>query len=311
MCAVLLAGAVAAASAQDWQAPRTAWGDPDFDGIWISANTVGLPFQRLQQPASDGELLRELVDSGALEYGLIGEGVPQEARLEHRRLELSSWRSSNFGWGSLVIDPADGRLPPLVAGARERAAAAWRSSVLTTGPWDSAASLGPVERCISRGALRSMLPAYDYNAMQFVQAPGTIVIRIEAIHEARIIPLDDRPPLSPAVQGYMGNARGRWDGDTLVVETANFNGRTGAHLNGNEGPTTDALRLLERFTRVDEETIEYHVTVTDPGTWLAPWTVMSQLTRDDGYPLMEYACHEGNYALRHILSAARFAEASR
>ncbi len=156
-----------------------------------------------------------------------------------------------------------------------------------------------------------MLPAYDYNALQFIQAPGVVVIRIEAIHEARVIALDDRPALPAGVQGYMGDARGYWEGDTLVVETANSNGRTGAHLNGNEMPTTAALRLVERFTRVDEETIEYQVTVHDPGTWSAPWTATSQLTRDDGYPLMEYACHEGNYALRHILSAARFAERAR
>ena len=213
-----------------------------------------------------------------------------------------------LAWGSLVVAPQDGRLPPSTASAEQRARTAWHSSSQTSGPWNGAADLGPAERCISRGVLGSMLPSFDYHGTQIVQSPGVVVIRSEAIHEARVVALDDRPALSTAVRGYMGEARGYWEGETLVVESTNFNGRTGAHFGGNEMPTSERLRTVERFTRVSESSIEYQVTVEDADTWEGPWSVAFALTRDDGYEWSEYACHEGNYALRHILSAARAAE---
>ncbi len=298
----------ASAAGQDWQPMRTEWGDPDLEGIWISSNTAALPFQRVGEATDDAAVLRELVDGGAVEAGLLNEGVPPAPRLEDQRLTVSEWRLANRGAFSLVVEPPDGRLPPLTAEGRIRAERAWRSSVLTRGPWDSAADLGPVERCISRGPLRSMLPAFDYHGVEIVQAPGVVVIRTEAIHEARVIRLDGGEPLPDAIRGYMGQSIGRWDGDELVVETANLNGRTGAHLNGNETPTSAELRLVERFVRVAAAAIEYRVTVDDPGTWTAPWTVAFPLTRDDAYLWSEYACHEGNYPLRGILSAARSAD---
>ena len=141
--------------------------------------------------------------------------------------------------------------------------------------------------------------------------PGFLVIRHEMIHETRIIPLDGRPHLSPAIRSYMGDSRGRWEGRTLVVETTNFNGRTGSRgRNGNGNPTSPALRLTERFTRLDADTLRYEVRVDDPETWTRPWTVAFPLTRDPGYTMYEYACHEGNYAVRNILSAARAGERS-
>ena len=304
----MAAGLAAAVAGQDWQPARTEWGDPDLEGIWTSTNTAALPFQRIDEGTEDAAVLRELVDAGAVEAGLLNEGVPPAPRLEDQRLTVSEWRLANRGAFSLVVEPADGRLPPLTAAGRGRAGQAWRSSVLTRGPWNSAADLGPVERCISRGPLRSMLPAFDYHGVEIVQAPGVVVIRTEAIHEARVIGVAGGEPLPAAIRGYMGQSLGWWDGDELVVETANLNGRTGAHLNGNETPTSEQMRLVERFVRVAAETIEYRVTVDDPGTWTAPWTVAFPLTRDDAYLWSEYACHEGNYPLRGMLSAARAAE---
>ena len=306
--AALLATCIAAAAAaQDWQISRTEWGDPDLEGIWISANPDRLPLQRLAQRAPDAEVLRELVDSGAVEAGLLNEGVPPAPRLEDQRLTVSEWRLKNAGAFSLIVDPPDGRLPPMTDEAKSRAVSAWRSTVLTRGPWNGAADLGPVERCISRGALRSMLPAFDYNGIEIVQAPGVVVVRSEVVHEARIIPLETNDEPSP-VRSYMGRSTGRWDGDELVVATAGSNGRTGAHLNGNETPMSERLRLTERFARVGDDVIEYRVTVDDPGTWTAPWTVAFPLTRSADYIWSEYACHEGNYPLRGVLSAARALE---
>jgi hypothetical protein len=137
--------------------------------------------------------------------------------------------------------------------------------------------------------LGSMLPSYDYHGTEIVQSPGVVVSRSEAIHEARVVPLDERPPLSPAIRGYTGDGRGYWDGDTLVIETTNFNGRTGAHFGGNEVPTSQTLRLIERFTRVSETLIEYQVTVEDPETWTSPWTVAFALSGGASYEWSEYA----------------------
>jgi hypothetical protein len=151
----------------------------------------------------------------------------------------------------------------------------------------------------------SFVPSLDYHGTEIHQAPGVVVIRHETMHEARIVWTDGRPVLGEAVRGYMGDSRGHWDGETLVIETANANGRTGARAHGNEQPVSDRLRLTERLTRLDPETLLYEVTVDDPGTWVAPWRLAFPLTRADGYELSEYACHEGNYAVRNILSAAR------
>jgi len=305
---VLACSLAAGVSTQDWQPGRTEWGDPDLEGVWVSANTGALPFQRVSEETGDDAVLHELVDAGAVEAGLLNEGVPPAPRLEDRRLTVSEWRLANLGAFSLVIDPPDGRLPALTAEGRARTAGAWRSSVLTRGPWNSAADLGPVERCISRGVIRSMLPSFDYNGIEIVQAPGIVVVRTESIHEARVIRFDAGEAVSPAIRGYMGHSTARWDGDELIVETTNLNDRTGAHLNGNETPTSERLHLVERFVRVAAYTIEYRMTVDDPGTWEAPWTVAFPLTRDDAYLWSEYACHEGNYPLRGILSAARAAD---
>jgi hypothetical protein len=292
---------------QPWQTTRTEWGDPDLEGIWVTANTAGFPLQR---PADDGDvsLLRELVDGGVVEPTLLNEGVPPLPREQDRRMALDEWRRTHFIWGTLVVEPQDGRLPPLTASARERARTTWHSSSQTDGPWNRASDLGPVERCISRGVLGSMLPSYDYHGVEIVQAPGVVVIRSEAIHDARVVVLDDRPPLASSIRAYTGEPRGYWDGDTLVVETTNFNGRTGAHRGGNEVPTSEHLRISERFTRVSDASIEYQASVEDAETWTRPWTAAFPLTRSAEYEWSEYACHEGNYALRNILSAARALE---
>jgi hypothetical protein len=209
---------------------------------------------------------------------------------------------------SLIVEPSNGRLPEMTEDGARRAEG-WRVIADPSYPAGAAEELRPYDRCISRGVLGSAFPNVYSSGMNIYQAPGVVVIRYEMIHEARVIPLDGGRHLSSKIQFYLGDSRGRWEGDTLVIETTNFNGRTGSYArNGDGNPTSTALRLVERFRLQDARTLSYEVRVEDPQTWLRPWKVAFPLTRDDKYVIYEYACHEGNYAIRNILSAARAAE---
>jgi hypothetical protein len=150
-----------------------------------------------------------------------------------------------------------------------------------------------------------MFPVVYNNGNQFIQIPGYVVLRNEMIHETRVIPLDNRPPLSAKLRSYMGESRGRFEGNTLVVRTTNFNGATGATANGNLMIMSDALELTEKFTRTGRDTMQYEVMVNDPKTWTKPWTASFPLRRDPTYRIFEYACHEGNHAMSNILSGSR------
>jgi hypothetical protein len=171
------------------------------------------------------------------------------------------------------------------------------------------------DRCITRGVPGSMFPAGYNNAYQIVQTPGYVVIAHEMIHDARIIPIAPTLPLAPSVQLWMGDSRGRWEGDTLVIETSNFNNKGWIATSAASGrikgiPHTDRLKLTERLTRVAQDTISYSVTIEDPEIYTRPWTVSFPLTEDPEYRIYEYACHEGNYALENILRGARAADAA-
>ena len=303
--------------ASDYKAPRTPWGDPDLQGIWPSTEMVGVPLQRpegfgtrafltdaefkarqaqfAQQAQSDEEAF---VVPGAGGGAGDGTGPP------------SHWgeRGAPQRQASLIVDPPNGRMPAMTPYGAERAAYRARHSSMGSGPFNSAADLDYYDRCLSRGVLGSISPVVYNNGTEIVQAPGYVVIRYEMIHDFRVIPLDARPALSPAIRQYMGEARGHWEGDTLVVQTTNFNGTIGVTGNGRLQPTSDALTMTERFTRTSADTLQYQATVNDPKTWTGPWTVSFPLKRDDGYGFYEYACHEGNNAMRNILSGARAAE---
>ena len=296
----------AAASAQG--PLRTPWGDPDLQGVWPSGSMIDVPFER---PASFGTratlteaeyakraaAIRAQTESDA--GGAPGAGVnPPSHWLE---------RGAASRQASLIVDPPDGQLPPMTADGAQRAKA-WPSNN-PAGGFASAAHFNVYDRCITRGVLGSTFPNIYGSGMELMQAPGLVVIRYEMIHESRIIPLDGRPHPAPSIRSYMGEARGRWEGNTLVVETRNFNGKTGSYgRNGNGNPTSEALTLVERFTRRSVDTLDYRVTVDDPRTWTRPWTVALQLARDPDYVLHEYACHEGNYAIANMLRISRAAE---
>jgi len=176
---------------------------------------------------------------------------------------------------------------------------------VTAHPFNEFSDLGVYDRCITRGLLPSMLPTAYNMGNQIMQLPGFVIIRNEMIHETRVIPLDGRPHVGSKIRQYLGDSRGHWEGTTLVVETTNFNGKVGMTRNGNTLPTSQDLKIVERFERVNQTTLQYTATVTDPKTWTRPWTVSLPLTLHPEYQFFEYACHEGNYAMKHILSGAR------
>jgi hypothetical protein len=201
----------------------------------------------------------------------------------------------------LVVDPPDGKVPPQTPEAQQRAAAR-QAARKGRGPADSWEDRSLYDRCITRGIPGSMMPAIYGNSYQIQQGPGVVTITYEMVHDTRVIPLDGRPHLASSVRQYVGDSRGRWEGHTLVVETTNFTDKTPYR------GSSDQLRMIERFTPLGPDTLEWSVTFDDPHTWAKPWTFAMNLTRDEGQPPFEYACHEGNYGLRNILAAARAEE---
>jgi hypothetical protein len=210
---------------------------------------------------------------------------------------------------SLVIDPADGKLPPMTAYGQERAQSRRGQASKGTGDIWAPEDLNPWDRCITRGVPGAMIPTVYNNGYQILQIPGYVVILYEMIHDARFIPVDGRPHLRGTLRQWMGDSRGRWEGDTLVVEVTNFTGDTAIKFGGEYH--SDELRVVERFTRVDANTIDYQFTVNDLKTWTKPWTVSIPMRREATYRMFEYACHEGNYSMAHRLSGQRAEEAAR
>ena len=214
-----------------------------------------------------------------------------------------------------MVDPPDGRIPALTPEAQKREGerlARYKAKKEAPDTWQD---LTTWDRCITLGAVGSMLPFFYNNGIEIVQAPGYVVIRNEMIHEARVIPLDGRPHVGSGVRMWTGDARGHWEGTTLVVESTNFNARVGVGPgDGGFGDPatrpTEQLRVIERFTRADEHTVDYQVTIQDPNTWTKPWTMSYPLRQEPGYTaISEYACHEGNIFMHDVLSGARAVEA--
>ena len=291
--------ALSAQATRAWTPPLTPWGDPDLTGRWPLTNLNGTPVQR---PAEFGER-RLLTDQ---------EFAKREADIAANRIRLAgAWAEVGEAnrLTSLVVDPANGRLPPLTEEGRKRAAAmtsSWSDML-----FGSVNDFNALDRCMTRGMPASMFPFMYNSGIEILQAPGYVVVRFELIHETRLIPLDGRPRPSPAIRFWLGEPRGRWEGRTLVVETTNFTGRTPMLIVGPGGggiPTSDALRVIERFTRVDENTIDYEMTVDDPVVLTRPWKAAFPLKRAPDYYLFEYACHEGNQAISNALRNSRHLE---
>jgi hypothetical protein len=283
-----------------WSHPRTVWGDPDLEGVWTSDNNFAIPLERPADVADkeflDGADLDTALARRAKTIAAVADGGVVGAGPSHwyENLTARSRRSS------LIIDPKDGRLPALTAGARARAAAE-QAARAGRGPADSWEDRNLWDRCITVGLPAVMFPTGYNNNVQILQAPGYVTITHEMMHDTRIVPLDARPHVSPRIRHYMGDSRGRWEGNTLVIDVTNFHPRT------NYRGSRDTLRLIERYTRTGVDRMRYEVTIDDPSTFERPWTAVLDLApQKDMY---EYACHEGNRGLENILRAARFEEA--
>jgi hypothetical protein len=289
--------------------PRTADGQPDIQGIWT--NPTITPFERPANLAGKAFLTPE--EAAAVEKTTIERRAAAEKN--PARGDVGSYNDFWFDQGtrvvatrqtSLVVDPPDGRVPltPEAERVRDENGRRETESYEFMSVWD---------RCITRGVPGGLFPAGYNNAYQIVQTPGYVVIVHEMIHDARIIPIDrgSHPPND--VKLWNGDSRGHWEGQTLVVDTTNFNGRSWIATNAASGRIkgvmeTEALHLVERFTRVDANTINYEATITDPVMYAKPWKVSVPLMRDPDYRIFEYACHEGNRVVEHVLKGARALE---
>jgi hypothetical protein len=321
----------------NYEPPRTPWGDPDLQGKWPGTAMVGVPMTRDRalgernrlteeefqarvtnaERQSEADLAEFDIETGAdTPGGAVGGPVsPPPHWLERGEPQYQA---------SLIVDPADGQYPPTVDGAPAGGGRGGGAPGTAGGGApgtgrgggafgganaDSYLDRSNYDRCITRGIAGSILPVIYNNGNEIFQAPGYVAIQNEMIHEARIIPLDGRPHADSAIRMWIGDSRGHWDGNTLVIETRNLNDQTSIGANGGGGRRIDKDSVLtERLTRIDDDTILYSMTINDPKTWTAPWTFQLPLQREDDYGMFEYACHEGNYAMFNILSGARAEE---
>jgi hypothetical protein len=281
----------------------TPWGDPDLQGIWT--NTTTTPFERPADAPDKAIVTGEEREAFAQQVAkrLDRDRPPERAGTVVPYNNFWFERGTLTDRTALIVDPSDGKLPRFTPAAQKRWDA--REAARKNHPADSWSDLGVYDRCITRGMPGSMLPGFYNHNYHILQTPGYVVIVLEMIHDTRIIPLDRRPHVSNAIVQWLGDSRGRWEGQTLVVETTNLNDKV-----FDKGAVTGFganTRLIERFTRVAVDQIEYRFTVDDPTTFTSSWTVSAPMVKIAG-PLYEYACHEGNYAMHGILSGARAQE---
>lgn len=349
IAATLAAGAMAAETAKSPAKSeaasadaKTPWGDPDIQGTWTSDDTWGVPFERPKEFGTRATLTedelktRQKAVSNSEEFVETGGAnhSPAKAQLEAKEKGEAAPPppQGRFGrgvdsapvpghWGefarrpshqtSQIVDPPDGRLPPLTPEAQAKLDAKMK---LRREPIPASyTNWSYYDRCITRGVAGSILPVIYGNGLEIVQTPGYVAIRYEMVHDVRIIPTDGRAHLSSNIRSYMGDAVGHWEGKTLVVETTNLLGdRMAVGVNGDGGaPYSEDMKLTERFTRVSGNTINYEMIVDDPKTYTAKWKVAFPITHEPGYQLFEYACHEGNMAMHNMLNAARMDDAKK
>jgi hypothetical protein len=301
-----------------YQAPRTPWGDPDLQGVWNGNDLQGVGLPRNQRYGNrmyltdeefadrvagrDRQLVQDNADFDLGDTppgGAVGGPVSPPPHWLERAENLT--RLSSF-----LIDPPDGQLPAATPAAQAARAElqkiqAARRATLQGREADSYTDRSNYDRCISLGVTGSLTPKIYNSGNRIVQGPGWLVFQNEMIHETRVIPTDGRPSVSPAIKSWMGTSTGKWEGDTLVVTTTGL--KPQSQIQGY--PLSDDGKLVERFTRVAPDILEYKMTVDDPKTWTRPWTMMMPIPRDDAYVFPEYACHEGNYTMFNILSGAR------
>jgi hypothetical protein len=294
--------------------PRTAWGHPDIQGIYTNKDEGQTPLER------PSDLTGRREDYTHADLAKLAAQRQAQARKIAPTIGGAETGAGPTHWfehfearGSqpwMIVDPPDGKVPPMTPEGqrREAAMAKIHGARRGEGVADSPEDRSLYDRCITRGMPGSMMPAIYGNSYQILQTPDHVVIRYEMIHETRVIPLDGRQHVSSAIRQYIGDARARWEGGTLVVETTNFTDKT--HFGYNNRYNSPRLKLIERFTPIAPDKLSWQVTFDDPDTWTRPWTFQMPLTKDQTQGIFEYACHEGNHGMTNILSGARAEEAT-
>ena len=308
-------GAGAQTEAEGWQPERLADGQPDIEGMWNNTRAMFTPLELPEELSG-----RDDVPAAELQERAEARGSGRISRSEWRGHENNrggvggyglywfDWyfdRPADIGQPAMIVEPANGRIPERTAGARERIALNMAQL------HDSYANMETGDRCISRGVLGMMMPTEYNNGTLVLQPPGYVVFHSEMIHNARIVPIDGAPHLDAGIRQWEGDPRGRWEGNTLVIESTNF--RAVRNMRGPTAGTrsrqSEAQRIVERLTVAGPDLLLYSVTMDDPETYTGPWTAAFPYDRDDDYLQFEYACHEGNYSVPNALGGARREEA--
>jgi hypothetical protein len=301
-----VAASAGEAATAPYAPPRTPDGQPDLQGFWT--NSTYTPLERPADVNKELYTLEEALEREARGAARDSEqtepGTTSDVHYDFTQFGLDRSQSP-FARNlrtSLIVDPPDGRIPPVTAEGQQRAAERAAARRALGGPYDAVENMPLGSRCVVMGGSGPPLMNAGYNSnYQIVQAPGHVMILTEMIHDARIIPLDGRPQPPAGARQWTGISRGRWEGDTLVVETTNFNGR-----NPFRG-ASENLRVIERFTRVADDQIRYRFTIEDESTWASSWTAEAPMQKTVG-PIFEFACHETNYGIANILAGARASE---
>jgi len=300
---------LAADAAANWQHPMTSWGEPDIRGMWPINHLIGVPLVR---PRDFGE--RQFLTDEEFE-AKQGTVAARDNRFQSGPIPAADAAGTALRQTSLIVDPPDGQFPELTDYGKQLQAGMKGSYHPTQTVFDTIDDFSSWDRCITRGLPVSMLPRNYNNGIRIMQSPGYVVLIIEMAHEARIIPTMGQPPLESEVKQWLGESRGRWEGNTLVVETTNFGhgtsiGLTSAGVPGSPGPLqpfTDDMKLTERFTRVSDDSIEFEMTISDPAVLArGSYTVRYPMYLDNDYEMYEYACHEGNTTVRYYIETSRY-----
>ena len=306
-----------------YTAPRTPWGEPDIQGLFTTDDELGVPFERpvamgTRQTVTDAEFADRQAQAARQAVTDAEEFIAPPAAAAGRAGGRGGNPEGGGGVGppnhwlergkpsrrtSIVIDPPDGRIPFLNAEAQKRSTVAVNARTSGQKPYDGPEALDLYDRCITRGLPHVIFPTIYNNTSQIVQGPGYVAIRYEMIHDTRVIPIGNAPHIASSMKQYFGDSRGHWEGDTLVVDVTNFPANIVNYRGAGAG-----LHLTEKFRRISADTVRYEVTVSDPTTFSKPWTAALHLRHSEQPDVFEYACHEGNYAMRNILSGARAAE---
>jgi len=290
----------AAVTDPSWKAPRTSWGHPSFEGVWSTDDMRSVLYERPEEMGTRAELTPE-------EFAARADSNAADLDRSRNRQTFSGRNDvgvRSFGYTSLVVDPPNGRLPPMTEAALARRAVR-DEGTYGAGPFNSYHDFTLYDRCITRGILGGALPVSYGNGIRIVQTPTTVAISYEMVHDTRMIRLDGRTQLDENLRQYLGSSRGYWEGETLVVETANLTDQTSFGRNGRGPRHSAAMKMTERFTRIDPDMIEYIVTAEDPEAYTAPFTVRLMYTTQPSYRIYEYSCHEGNTAVSQGLRGER------